>query len=97
MHWRECKNGVFGFVVVAALLMTSCFSGPKAARLDLPRPKQRPAAQAFVRATVITMTEPDAVIENGVVLVEDKTIVYVGTDYERIPLAADMSIARVCG
>lgn len=90
MQWRECKNGVFGFVVVATLLMTSCFSGPKAARLNLPRPKQRPAAQAFVHATVIPMTEPDTVIENCVVIVEDKTIVYVGTDYERIPLTADI-------
>jgi len=90
MQWRECKNGVFGFVVVAALLMTSCFSGPEAARLDLPKPKQVPVTQAFVRATVIPMTEPDTVIENCVVIVEDKTIVYVGTDYERIPLTADI-------
>ncbi len=74
-----------GFV----LCMSACWGGPKAERVDLPKPKQAPVVQAFVHATVIPMTEPNKVLEDAVVLVEGGTIVYVGTDYERIPAEAE--------
>ncbi|WP_319755578.1 amidohydrolase family protein [uncultured Sphaerochaeta sp.] len=80
---------IIGFLLVFILLITSCLLGPRAVRLELPKPKEVNTTQAFVHATVIPMTEPDKIIENAVVIVEDKKIVYVGTDYKKIPASAD--------
>ena len=84
------KSVLFSSVLVCTLLMTSCFTGPRAPRVELPTPHQVHATQAFVHATVIPMTEPDEVIEDAVVIVKGSTIVYVGTEHERIPSNADI-------
>ena len=90
MTRRKCKNFVCGSVLVFMLLMTSCFSGPRAVRVELPKIRQVHATQAFVHASVVPMTEPDTVIDDAIVIVEGQTIVYVGTDYGRIPLTANI-------
>jgi len=82
---KKIKNGMLGSVLVLLLLMTSCFSGPRAVRVALPQARQVHSAQAFVHASVIPMTEPDMVIENAIVIVDAGAIVYVGNDYSRIP------------
>ena len=88
MPGKTYKDGMVGLLLVLIVLLTSCFSGPAAVRVELPKPKEAPAVQAFMHAQVIPMTDPDLVIEDAVVIVEGKTIVYVGTEYERIPATA---------
>jgi len=90
MARKKCKNYACGSILVFLLLMTSCFLGPRAVRVELPKIRQVQATQVFVHASVIPMTEPDTVIDDAIVIVEGQTIVYVGTDYGRIPLTADI-------
>ncbi|WP_422477534.1 amidohydrolase family protein [Pleomorphochaeta sp. DL1XJH-081] len=90
MQWKKCKNGMIVFLLGIMLLMTSCFSGPRAVRVELPDLKMAQVTQAFVHANVIPMTEPDMVLENAIVVIEGNTITYVGTDYDRIPKSADV-------
>lgn len=86
---KSNKIGI-GLGLVLILCMTSCLTGPRAVRVELPKMKQVHSIQAFVHATVIPMTKPDKVMEDAIVIVENKTITYVGTDYTRVPLTAEV-------
>ena len=87
---EKSKKIVIGFGLGFLLLMSSCVTGPRAVRVELPKIKQVHSIQAFVHATVIPMTEPDKVIEDAIVIVENKTITYVGTDYTMVPLNSEV-------
>nr|WP_319475065.1 amidohydrolase family protein [uncultured Sphaerochaeta sp.] len=89
MVGKKYRLLMIGLLLVFVLSITSCLTGHRAVRLELPKPKEVNTTQAFVHATVIPMTEPDKIIENAVVIVKDKKIVYVGTDYKKIPASAD--------
>ncbi len=87
---RRSKKIGIGLGLVLILCLTSCLTGPRAVRVELPKMKQIQTTQAFVHATVIPMTEPDKVIEDAIVIVENKRITYVGTDYTRVPLNSEV-------
>lgn len=89
MVGKNYRLWIIGLLLVCVLFITSCLTRPRAVRLELPKPKEVNTTQAFVHATVIPMTEPDKIIDNAVVIVEDEKIVYVGSNYERIPASAN--------